>query len=227
MSMQNMQEIPCRNCSASNTIEIYHTVNIGRLPTLKEQILNDKLQSINCKNCGARVRVEPLFPYIDLKNKLWIATRPASEIILWREIEEDSANIFNLSLGPDAPGSTHEMNTDIKPRVVFGWSALKEKLLAHDAGISDVELEMAKVATLKSGAVTIPNTLSNMRLVGFSNEFLILCWFDQTTQKKISNEFHIDYSSINDMRKNPERWANLKEMIDVGLYIDLGRAVNL
>jgi hypothetical protein len=55
---------------------------------------------------------------------------------------------LDAAFGRSAAPEARAVGGAIKPRAVFGWPALIEKILARDIGVDDETLEVAKVASL-------------------------------------------------------------------------------
>ena len=77
---------------------------------------------------------------------------PVDQQCEWRSIEGKSVGLWKSQLGtPDLPSVLVPVRDKMQIRTVFGLGGLREKLILHDANISDVDLELLKLCIHKSG----------------------------------------------------------------------------
>ena len=163
MSRTFTTTVACPGCGASLDLEGYESVNADRQPELREQILEGTLQVYSCA-CGESFRGAPELSYMDLGRKQWIAVHSLSALERYREAEDHAQEVFDTSLGKLAPPTAQELGQGIRPRVVFGWGALREKLVARDADVEDDALELLKLQVFKSQGI-MPGPGQALRLV--------------------------------------------------------------
>jgi hypothetical protein len=214
MSIQQNEPVVCPNCKNIITIETYQSLNPNRQTDVTPAILNDTLQSGTCP-CGKQIRIEPHMMYMDIKNGLFMAVFPSSEIENFKQHEMETATTFDDTLKsfPDAPKA--------KKRIVFGWPALKEKVLAQEHGISDIELEMVKMAIIRTGADQIPFQTTCLRLVDINESDLVFDCVQYTPPYSVEVSFEYPKNALTHIQTYPEDWASLRKQIDQGLFIDL------
>ena len=87
MSVFETTAIACPSCGAGVEVELVHSVNAVRRPDLRAAILDRSFQSVACAECGTTFRVEPMFTYLDVKRKQFVAALPASELPDWKAAE--------------------------------------------------------------------------------------------------------------------------------------------
>src|SRR5262245_57081037 len=164
MSVFDSTELACPACGAAVTFDLVHSVNAARRPDLRDAILDRSFQREPCPSCGTEFRVEPEFTYLDIKRKQFFAVWPASGLAQWPEFEARSQSAYDKAFGPGTDGAA--LAGGLFARCVFGWLGLNEKLIAAEHGIDDVELEMAKLATMRALGEVKLGADREFRLVG-------------------------------------------------------------
>src|SRR4029450_11452585 len=99
-----------------------------------------------CAACGMSFRLAPKFSLIDHGRDSWIAVLPATERVEWPEHEPAAAASFEAAYGAGASPGIRKIGSTIRRRLVFGWAALREKLVAQDLHLDDLALELTKMA---------------------------------------------------------------------------------
>lgn len=146
MALSEMQDCPCPACAAA--VPVKYFASIGS--EAGEAILTDALQRVTCAACGEVFRTEPALTYLDLEAGLWISARPADMLSDWQRQETDALSAFKESHGDAAPKAAQEIGAALRPRLTFGWPALREKLMIAEHGLNDTVVEMTKLAILRN-----------------------------------------------------------------------------
>ena len=218
MSIQEKQKIACPACQTVNEIEVYKSLNPSRQLNAVSSILEDKMQSVKCK-CGASIRLEPDFIYMDLKNKMCIAAFPSAALANRKKYEETAKISFDAAFG------SLMQNEGVQKRVTFGWPAFREKVLALSKGLSDVDLELAKLALIKESG-ELPTQDNSLRLLEITATDLVFGWHDNLPPHKVTTALSFELSILDHIRDNPADWLPLRDKIDQGLFIDLASVLN-
>ena len=220
MSVFNTTPMACPACGASVKFELVHSVNAVRRPDLRTAILERSFQRQQCPSCGTFFRVEPKFTYLDLGRKQFLAVWPASELANWQEIEARSKTSYDKAFGPGTEGAA--LAGGLHARCVFGWLGLNEKLIALEHGIDDVELEMAKMATLRTMGDVKLGRDREFRLVGATDDELIVGWL-RTSNEEIADEYSVPRQILADIRAEPDAWAALRSHVSGDMFVDYRR----
>jgi hypothetical protein len=220
MSVFDTTAIACPACDASVDVELVHSVNAVRRPDLRAAILDRSFQSVACPSCGTTFRIEPMFSYLDLGRKQFVAARPASELATWKDAEARSQAAYDRAFGPGSDGA--ELAEGMQARCVFGWLGLNEKLIAVEHAIDDVELEMAKLATLQAMGEVKLGADREFRLVGATDDELIVGWL-RTSSEEIDDEYSVPRQILNDIASDPATWAALRADVSGGMFVDYRR----
>ena len=91
----------------------------------------------------------------------------------------------------------------MQARCVFGWLGLNEKLIAHEHGIDDVVLELAKMATMRSLGEVKLGPDREFRLVGATDDELIVGWL-RTSSEEIADEYGVPRQLLADIEADPK-----------------------
>ncbi|MEZ6186904.1 MAG: CpXC domain-containing protein [Planctomycetota bacterium] len=217
MSRTFTTTVACPGCGASLDLEGYESVNADRQPELREQILEGTLQVYSCA-CGESFRGAPELSYMDLGRKQWIAVHSLSALERYREAEDHAQEVFDTSLGKLAPPTAQELGQGIRPRVVFGWGALREKLVARDADVEDDALELLKLQVFKSQGI-MPGPGQALRLVEADAEHLRLALVDET-QEHAETGVQVPRAAYDEVAASPDQWAQLREPLIAGCWVD-------
>jgi hypothetical protein len=215
----------CAACGADAEVEVVMSVNADRRPDLRAEILAGTFQAVPCPACGARVRVEPEFAYLDLGRGQWIAVHPAADVATWPEAERAARDVFEESFGSGAPAAVRELVGDVHPRVVFGWPALQERLLCADLGLDDVTVELLKFALLSraDGGLTWHGG-DELRLAGGDAETLGFDLLDGATEAP-RTRFQVPRRAYDEIAAAPVAWAALRAQLAGGAFVDMARVM--
>src|SRR5689334_14946693 len=135
----------CPACGATFSFLVAESINAARRPDHRAAILDGSLQQGACPTCGEAFRAAPELTFLDLSNNQWILVEPVERVRQWPALEEAAARVFASSWGERAPAPAQRLGKALRPRVTFGWVALREKLVCVDHGIDDVTLELLKM----------------------------------------------------------------------------------
>ncbi len=176
MSLFQETVIDCPSCARSLSFETVHSLNADRRPDLRAAILDSRFQRTNCPHCGAGFRLDCDFTVLDVKRGQWIVAAPVGAIADWEAREAAARAIFARAYGAEAPAIAREIGQRLKPRIVFGWPALREKLVVGDLGLDDVALEAVKATVLRNAASIPGRVVAELRLVAADKNDLLLAW---------------------------------------------------
>jgi len=228
MSIFESTELACPACGAINGFEAVHSVNADRRADLRRAILDGSFQRQPCVACGNVFRLDTGFIYVELKKRHWIAARPVTGFDGWPEHEAEARAIFDAAYGPEAPAAVRALAGETVPRLVFGWPALREKLIAAEAGLDDTVLELVKMAMLRHLPETPFAADTTLRLIDVASDgTLVTAWVanpdDATTAVKgVPREF---YDAIAADAADPQAspWGEALAAFTDALFVDVDR----
>lgn len=132
----------CLQCGSKMNHNLLVGMHITRLPKVREAILQEKFQHVECRNCQFVNRVEKPSIYTDFERNHYVAVE-LPVVCDWRKKVNLHREAFDQSFFWGAPVA-QEMGRSMITRVVFGLRALREKLLIWDAGLDDRIIEIGK-----------------------------------------------------------------------------------
>lgn len=223
MSLFRTTEIACPVCATKIEFELVDSVNVDRRPDLREAILGGSFQLIDCPSCKSGFRLDPEFNYLDVGRGQWIAAQPVVGATEWKEHEDGARDLFGLAYGERAEDLAKEVGAMLKPRLTFGWPALREKVLAGGNGLDDIAIEACKATAMRNTADLPFSGDADLRLIDVKDDKLVFAWVnpaDNTTGEMIAMPrlLHDDIVADED-----GDWYAFKADFDDALYIDLNR----
>lgn len=131
MSVFHPEVVQCA-CGAALTVQLADSVNVGVRPQLREDILAGALHRFRCDACGRTVLVETTFLYSDFQRNLLLLVLPPAQA------DRQQAVVAEVEHAASAvPGS-------VATGVVMGIDALRERLVADDAGAGESPLAVPR-----------------------------------------------------------------------------------
>ena len=147
MSTFEKTYLECPSCKVGQTVVLPQSINIMVDPAFREQVLSGTFMRFSCPECGEITLVESELLYVDLDNGIYILVFPR-----YREDDADTLadlalKIFQKSI-QESPGFVANNYGKIKPRLVFGYDQLREKIICADYGLDDHVIEAVKHSIL-------------------------------------------------------------------------------
>ena len=222
MSFFQTEKIACPQCETPVVFDIVFSVNAVARPDLRNGILDRSFQRRTCDECGHTFRVEPELTYLDAKRKQWILTRPYSDIATWGEMERYATSFYAAAFGPKAPPASQRIGQGMSARVVFGWSAIREKIYCNDVGIDDVVLELTKFALMRTESNLAYSDENELRLIAIDGPDLVFAWIHGETEE-VQSGLKLPKDVYDEIHADAEGWRSLKEDLTAGPFVDMRR----
>ena len=222
MSIFNTLTAVCPECATPQMVKVVASINADRRPDLRQQILDRTFQEQSCPSCGFTFRLPPRFTYQHFAGNLWIIAHPRYDLPKWRELEEEAHEVFDVAFGPGSSPLAQELAGHISPRVTFGWPALREKLVAQEAGLQDVELELLKMAVIRQVPGAQLSDETELRLDRVEGGELVLVWTEGLTEATLK-AVHVPRSAYDEIAADTEGWAALRAQLTGHVFVDLNR----
>src|SRR5579862_3950678 len=222
MSIMQSVSADCPACGTTAESPLVSSLNADRRPDLRQDVLDNRLQLCTCAKCGTEFRIVPQLSYIDFARKQWILAHPVSELPRWQELDGVAQEIFDDTLGSSAPGPSQAVGKGMSPRVVFGWPALREKMVCRELGLDDVEVELFKIAVIQSVPKPPVTDDAELRLVGADGDDLLLSWIVGETGAEITS-LKVPRSLYQEIAADSAGWAELRNELAAGTFVDLNR----
>lgn len=220
MSIFKPIQLACPSCGAGVEFQAVASVNAGRAPALRTAILAESFQREACTACGTSFRLAPRFSLIDHPRRMWLAVLPIERRSAWPEEEIAAQAAFERAYGAGASPGIRRIGATLRRRLVFGWSGVREKLLADELGIDDVVLELVKLAVLGSVDAAPIGGDAELRLLGGDAARLGFAWLHAADERPIER-LEVP-REVCDEVAGPA-WDELRAELGAGLYVDIGR----
>jgi len=224
MSIFNKAVAKCGNCGNEQGASLAASVNADRRPDLRDAILDGSFQAEPCEKCGTALRLPAHLTYMDVARGQWILVHDVSALPQWEAEEAQAREIFEENFGADAPPASRDIGADLTPRLVFGWPALREKLIAADISVKDLPLELLKITVVRD----VPNApvadQTELRLTGGDDAVLHFAWVNSCTEEAISG-LDVPREVYRDIEEQPEDWIDLNEKFEGALFVDMKRLI--
>jgi hypothetical protein len=211
----------CPSCGSEAVFSLVHSVNVDRRAELRDEILASTFQQKACPSCGLEFRVDPEFNYLNLGRNQWIAAWPRLAMTEWAQYAERARESFDEAFGSDAPPSAQEMGKTIRPRMTFGWAALREKIFVRGAELDDVTIELAKAALIRSSAAP-PVMTAELRLLAIEGDELVFGWVDSNNEKGFELN-HVNRSLLAEIEADTAAWDPLRQQLSSEMFVDVTR----
>lgn len=227
MSLFATANVPCPACGSQVAFDLVHSVNAVGRPDLRQAILKGTFQSQACPNCRKTFRMDPRFTYIDVGRNQWIAAFPNAELDQWRTREEEVQHLFDRAFGRAAPPLARDIGATMRPRLVFGWSALWEKLAIDEHQLEDVQVELLKVGLLRSlpeSPLSFATELRFLEVPATNPAELSFAWVNSTNADFVQG-VSVPRALYDDVTQRAEEWKSLRAEFTNALFLDMNRLI--
>ena len=139
MSKSKPFNIKCPSCGVQQDVELYEAVNVETDPELKQALLENQLNRVDCIDCDASFRVDMPLLYSDPKHNVLLHWIPETETLTKEQIIEDfdqSLEQINAMLPPDI--------TPPNVRLVLTRVELVELIFMLEAELNERVVEYVK-----------------------------------------------------------------------------------
>jgi hypothetical protein len=211
----------CPACNAAWEIEVVGSVNADRAPELRAAVLDGSFQAQVCDTCGMAFRLPPRFTYVDFGRHQWFVAHPTDESGRWPEHETMAQDMFETTFADNAPPAVQAMAAGVCRRIVFGWPALREKLLCQDHGLDDLTMELFKAAMLRYLPAAPVSDETELRFDGMEDGKLVLSWFMAGTEQRLSR-VRVPQAAFAAFGQEPG-WDALRAQFSNAAFVDMER----
>jgi hypothetical protein len=209
MSIFNDAEAICGKCGHRQPVALVASVNADRRPDLRQAILDGSFQAHDCPDCGTPMRLPAHLAYIDLGRGQWILVQSADAMADWQGAEGEARDVFEQAFGTAASEAAREIGEGLTPRLVFGWPALREKLVCRELALDDTTLELLKIALMRDVPGPALADESELRLTGGENGSLNFSWVASATEQRLSS-VEVPRDAYEDVADEAEDWQALR-----------------
>jgi hypothetical protein len=215
--------LACPRCGADAVFERIDQVVVDHRADLRDAILAGDFQRKDCLRCGASFRLDTDFTYVDLGRGAWIVAAPVAALAEWPLRERVAREQFARAFGAQAGAAARKAAARIRPRLVFGWPALREKLRAGAQGLDDVALEACKAVVMRR-LPTLPfGPDADLRLVDVTSTKLVFAWV-RPADSGVGEMLGVPRKVYDDIAADPDAaWTGWRDEYADALFVDLNR----
>jgi hypothetical protein len=207
MSILRPLTFHCSACLHPISTGVYDSINAARRPDLREAILADTLHALDCGGCGKPMRVPPSLVYLDIPGELVVVAFPAEDRAEWAAAVADGQRTLDAAFG-HGPGA----------------EILAQKIVIQDAGLDDVDVEITKMAILRTSASLPVFDELDLRLIATKEGAMRMAWVDVETSERIER-LTVPADAVSSVQPRSEGWSSLREELSSTPYVDLSRVV--
>jgi hypothetical protein len=209
MSISRAVNISCPNCGTQQDVRLYDAINVETDPQLKNALMHNQLNRVECVDCDASFRVDMPLLYNDPGNKILIHWVP------------DGGNVTREQILEDFDRSMEKMNEMVPAdidlpsvRLVLSRVELVELIFMIEAGLNQRVVEYVKYSIYTRNMEKIdPKTFRLLLNVQDSTEEE-LCFVVQDVQEQTLGQVlrygRAAYQSMSDLYdETPEEFIEL------------------
>ncbi|MBQ1977292.1 MAG: CpXC domain-containing protein [Ruminococcus sp.] len=125
-----VKNIPCPRCNESTEAKLYMSINATNEPTLRSDVLDERLFKFRCSACGHEARLTYPVLYNDMKNRFMVYLIPEIDRFQLEDVELEQK---------------YERLRGIRKRIVPDFNSFKEKVFIFESGLDDMAVEITKL----------------------------------------------------------------------------------
>ncbi len=125
-----VKNIACPKCSESTEAKLYMSINATNEPTLRADVLDERLFKFRCSACGHEARLTYPVLYNDMKNRFMVYLIPEVDRFQLEDVELEQK---------------YERLRGIRKRIVSDFNSFKEKVFIFESGLDDMAVEITKL----------------------------------------------------------------------------------
>lgn len=169
MSTFNPIEVACPACNAKQMVTVPESANVQRQPDWRDKVLQGTFMRSSCERCGEPFVIERELLYTDLDAGVFIGVFPEQRRDQRASCVQAVEQAFHQAVGNEAPAAVRAGMRHVQPRVCFGYTELREKVLCFHAGLDDRMVEALKLALIP-GLVTDQAEFQGLVLVAVEDD---------------------------------------------------------
>ena len=210
MSQRSTYTLSCPRCRAVDDAELYDSVNVRHDPSLRDALMENRLNAVTCPHCGFAYRIDKPLLYSDPQRRMliyWIPTAEADEQ-QGEATFRDMVSRMTQMLPGDLP--TPEIH------LVFTRAELVERIFLREAGLDERVIEYIKYLILLKNLEQIPPREKTLLFNAEDSTDRALCFVVQNVgnrQLETVIEYRREaYEGLCEMFDQDEQTATLLEM---------------
>lgn len=226
MSVYEDRRLRCPHCGHEVLRAVAVSIDGPDNPRGEHQaILDGTFQRWPCEACGRAFRADGPLIYLDFDAKLWIGVFPAELEARWWAYEDEPRAAFERNMQERCPPLVRAWAPGFEIRAVFGLDRLREKLLAHAAGLDDRVLEAYKLGLVRELGPHELALAARPRLRGLTPDEVILAVPKPAPNApELCAIVHVPRAELDALAAARDgAWAPTIAALSAGPYVDVGR----
>lgn len=231
MSQYQQRSLTCPHCQHVTMREVAVSLDAERAQEERRQILDGTFQRFSCPECGQVARADGPLVWLDFDGKKWVGVLPEPMERQWWRYEREPAQAFQRNMVENAPPIVQSWAPGFVIRAVFGLEALREKLVAWEAGLDDQLLEAYKLSLLRSmgpfnlGPAARPRLRAVRSEASEGGKQVLEMWVPRQEEGKELRiaKVAIDRAEVERAEAHRQEWEPVIRVLSEGPYVDLGR----
>lgn len=221
MSIMNDVTVTCPSCEEQITVTMAESVNADRRPDLRQAIIDGSFQVVLCSECDTEFILDPILSYLDMGRGQWFSVQPVDRLGDWADVEAEAVNTFELAYGVQASSQAKEIGDTLSPRLVFGWAALREKLLLGEAALDDTTAELTKLALIHGLPGAPIQAGTEMRLIDVQEDGDQVYQWANMFSGDVLETLVAPRALYESVIEAPDAWAEIRTTLDDGPFVDI------
>ncbi len=151
MSQKKQHEIACPFCGREQPVELWDSLDLDEEPELREALLANRINRVDCAGCQKSFRVDKPLVYHDRDQEILIHYEPLTVGRTLAEVEEGfrgAVEELNRLLPPDVAAP--------EVHLVVEWSELIERIFLLEEGLDARLVEHVKYMMFQQNPEKIP-----------------------------------------------------------------------
>ncbi|MDY0145181.1 MAG: CpXC domain-containing protein [Kiritimatiellia bacterium] len=210
MSNTSQHQIICPFCAQVQEVELWDVLNVDQTPGLKEQIVSNRINRVQCPGCAKSFRIDKPVVYRHRAEDIFIHCDP---LVGGRTLAEVEA-AFTESLDELA----RLLPPDVEPpevHLVVEWSELVERLFLLEEGLDARLIEHIKYMMFQQNPDKLPASKKALLFNAQDSTDEQLCFVVQDREtRKLEAMLHFaraDYEALVNVFDSGEQLALLEE----------------
>lgn len=218
MSQKRKHEIACPLCGREQEVELWDSINVDSEPELREALLFNRVNRVECAGCRKSIRVDKPLVYQDREQDIFIHYDPLVDSRTLADVEQSFRSALeemNRLLPKDVPPpETH---------LVVEWSELVERVFLLEEGLDARLIEHVKYMMFQQNEDKLPAAQKGLLFDAQDSTDDQLCFVvqDRATKKleAVLNFSRADYEALLNVFDTDDQMALLEEQFP-GPYLN-------
>jgi hypothetical protein len=217
MSVFRDRSIACPKCGEREERYLAISLNAPRAAKVRQAILDGEFQNFTCAKCATRFCVDGPLVWLDFPNKRWLMVFPSAWEASWRALELDPVQSHQEAMVDFAPEMVQAQSGGYTIRTLFGFSQLRDKLRALEAGLDDQALEVLKLDAMRQGNGIALHPTERLELVSAGDTLVLAVAGDPTRRIEVPR------ARLDEIAADHAPWNAAFAAVTGGPYVDVGR----